>query len=218
MLEPHWTFFYLISFVPAFSGYYLGLQGQGYRPFRTPTFYSTAFVVIVPYIGITVMARRLFFTQQPGTAPCPKKRQVSLWSTAFFAAIIIALASLSLPVFLADHRQTAIAHHILLARENLALARQVQGNGTSLAAPLTAAQKELDAAKRMAERYDLSGRMGGRISCISGELHLLRREWNEAERDYRISLSTTALDRDDVELLAREGLAEVNVARKKDLR
>jgi len=103
--EPHWMECYLLSLVLVLVGYYLGLQGKGYRPYRLPSFYGMLLAVIVPYVGAVALARSLFMTPQQGTIPAAKKWQVSLWSFALFIAILIALASLSLPGFIAEKKK-----------------------------------------------------------------------------------------------------------------
>lgn len=109
--EPHWMDFYLLSIPMLLTGYYLGLQGKGYRPYRMPAFYGMMPAMIVPYIGSVAVARKLFFTPRQGAAPDRKRWQVSLWAIALFIAIIIALASLSLPGFIANKKKETGALH-----------------------------------------------------------------------------------------------------------
>jgi len=218
-LKLQWMMFSLIPIPLVLTGYYMGLQGKGYRPYKMPAFYGMALTVIIPYIGSVAIARKLFFTPRQGETPDKKSWQVTLWALGMFLAILLAIALLGLPPTLSYKMKGAVIQHVRIAQESITQARQLQEDDRSFAGMLAAAQQELDAAKQFTERSSsLSGYMGGRIACLSGEIHRLRREWDEAERDYMSALSASAPDREDVEAQAKQGLAEVKAAREKNLR
>jgi len=133
-------------------------------------------------------------------------------------ALLFCIILLGLPPTISYRQKGQVWVHIHHARELIAHSQQPGDDAKARSGSLAVARKELDAALHCAEKFGYGESADGRILYLSGELHRLRREWDEAEKDYANALNvltTTTFEREEIISQAKLGLAAVKEARKK---
>ncbi len=177
-----WDYLFYAHFILLCTGYYLGLRGRGYSPFRYPRFYIMLFASLLPIIGPIAVIKDLAYRPNVGEQPGPaSKLRTSLVSVAYFILIIEALALISLPVYVADMVTPRNRAAMDSARNHIGQADVLKKEGKSFSGEVDLAREEMSRVTKIM----LGEKDEARKALLSGDILRLEGRYEKAEKKYK---------------------------------
>jgi hypothetical protein len=172
------------------TGIYGYMKSGSQQPLRSSWFYIlTVISILLPLIGPIAAVQKLStITARHEKTDYKKKTRASLIAAGLFAVLALVLGVLSWPSMSYYYKSNTVREHVALARQHIDLALSLADEEGDIREAVAAAEAELSAAKELAFsfRYDSLNNV---IALYAGDIHLLKREWGDAEREYRASLA-----------------------------
>jgi hypothetical protein len=178
----YFLYIYLLSLILLGIGYYLGLKGRGYAPFKSRHFYGMFVFSLFPIIGPIVAIISLTYLPNFGEQLDPaRKRRAILVSATFVIVMVIVIVLIGWQQFeLIKNRRES--HNLLVsARNHILQADVLKIEGKDFSVEVALAQKDLQGIGGVfSDKYHEA-----EIALLSGDIFRLQDRYEEAEKRYK---------------------------------
>jgi hypothetical protein len=181
------AYFYYLSLILLGTGYYLGLKGRGYVPFKSRHFYVMFGASILPIIGTIMAMIELTYLPNCGEQQSPaKKRRAMLVPAAFIMIVIVAiLVLIAWPQYKAMNNNREGHNLLVSARNHIRQADILKKEGKDYRDEIALARRDLQHSKKIyINKY-----REAQIALVYGDIFCLEGQYAEAENVYRNAAS-----------------------------
>ncbi|MEI8173567.1 MAG: hypothetical protein WCH07_08815 [Deltaproteobacteria bacterium] len=171
-------FFWYISLILLGTGYYLGLKGRGYAPFKSRHFYGMIVCSLFPIIGPIVAIISIAYLPNFGEQLDPaRKRRAMLVSAIFVIVMVIVMALIGWQQYELINNN----HLLRSAGSHIKQADVLKKEGKDFSVEIALAQKDL---QRIGNVF--SGKcLEAKIALLSGDIFRLHGRYKETEKMYK---------------------------------
>jgi hypothetical protein len=174
---------YLSSIILLGIGYYLGMKGRGYAPFKSRHFYVMFVSSIFPIIGPIASSISLTYLPNFGERLTPpRKRRAILVSVSFMVAVLMVVVLIGWITF--DLRKN---HELRMSADShIRQAEVLKKEGKDFSGEVALAQKDLQGIRSVfSDKYQKAviALLSGDIFCLQGRYEEARKVYKDAEEE-----------------------------------
>jgi hypothetical protein len=171
------AYFLYISLILLGTGYYLGLKGKGYAPFKSRHFYGMIVFSLFPIIGPIAAILTLTYLPNFGEQMDPaRKRRAMLVSATFVIVILIGIVLIGWQLIVL----TKNLELLMSADRHIGQAEILKREGKDFSVEVALAQKDI----RSFDKVFIDKFYKAKIAFLSGDLFCLQGRYEEAEKMY----------------------------------